>query len=123
MTTNVQPMDQKGTGSYTMVFLYLLPPPSHCRFGVVLLLQLWEFANDLVVSRSTTVDKCLRSSTKLARARMFPGKGRRAVVYNSPAWHLTSVSMFSCMLKSWGFHVTAVVKVCTLTILKHDIEK
>lgn len=41
-----------------------------------------------------------------------PGKGRRAVVYNSPDFHLTGVSMFSCALMSLGFHVTAVVKVC-----------
>lgn len=45
------------------------------------------------------------------RQKRMPGKGRRAVVYNSPAYHLTGVAMFSCVLMSLGFDVTAVIKV------------
>lgn len=46
------------------------------------------------------------------RMQRLPGAGRRAVVYNSPAYHLTGVAMFSCVLVSLGFDVTAVIKVC-----------
>ena len=41
----------------------------------------------------------------------MPGAGKRAVVYNSPSYHLTGVAMFSCALTSLGFDVTAVIKV------------
>ena len=41
----------------------------------------------------------------------MPGEGKRAVVYNSPSFHLTGVAMFSCALMSLGFDVTAVIKV------------
>lgn len=41
----------------------------------------------------------------------MPGEGKRAVVYNSPSFHVTGVAMFSCVLMSLGFDVTAVVKV------------
>lgn len=41
----------------------------------------------------------------------MPGEGRRAVVYNSPSFHITGVAMFSCVLVSLGFDVTAVIKV------------
>lgn len=33
------------------------------------------------------------------------------MVFNSPEFHLTGVSMFSCTLMSLGYHVTAVVQV------------
>lgn len=33
------------------------------------------------------------------------------MVYNSPSFHITGVAMFSCVLMSLGFDVTAVIKV------------
>lgn len=47
------------------------------------------------------------------RIQRMPGEGRRAVVYNSQAFHITGVVMFSFVLMSLGFDVTAVIKVRT----------
>lgn len=33
------------------------------------------------------------------------------MVFNSPEFHLTGVSMFSCALMAIGYHVTAIVQV------------
>ena len=33
------------------------------------------------------------------------------MVYNTPSFHITGVAMFSCVLMSLGFDVTAVIKV------------
>lgn len=41
----------------------------------------------------------------------MPGEGKRAVVYNSQAFHITGVAMFSFVLMSLGFDVTAIIKV------------
>ncbi|CAM9261583.1 unnamed protein product, partial [Hapterophycus canaliculatus] len=73
-------------------------------------LQLWDFARDLVESRSTSVESYLCDSSTAARRQRMPGEGRRAVVYNSPSFHITGVAMFSCVLMSLGFDVTAVIK-------------
>ncbi|CAN0022530.1 unnamed protein product, partial [Scytosiphon promiscuus] len=73
-------------------------------------LQLWDFARELVESRSTSAESYLCDSSTAARNQRMPGDGRRAVVYNSPSFHITGVAMFSCVLMSLGFDVTAVIK-------------
>lgn len=39
------------------------------------------------------------------------------MVYNAPSFHVTGVAMFSCVLVSLGFDVTAVIKVKKLCYL------
>ncbi|CAM9454690.1 unnamed protein product [Scytosiphon promiscuus] len=73
-------------------------------------LQLWDFANELVASRSSTLEGFRCGSSKLAKRQRTLGEGRRAVVFNSPDFHLTGVSMFSCALVANGYRVTAVLR-------------
>ncbi|CAM9971551.1 unnamed protein product [Ascophyllum nodosum] len=73
-------------------------------------LQLWDYAESLIMARSTTLDSYLCSKQTWATKERQPGTGRRAAVFNSPDFHATSLAMFSCVLVSWGFHVTAIVQ-------------